>query len=64
MAAVRRLRTVRIPTLLIRRSGSSTGKQFEGRLIADRFITSGSTGMTIKFVSYIEAEKPKIYLLD
>lgn len=56
--------TVYLPSSPVKFGGSSTGKQFEGQFIADRFITSGSTGMTIKFVSYIAAEKPKIYLVD
>jgi hypothetical protein len=56
--------TVYLPNSPVRFGGSSTGKQFTGQFIADRFITSGSTGLTIEFNENVPTQIPRIFLVN
>jgi Flp pilus assembly protein TadG len=56
--------TVYLPSSPVLFGGASHGKQFEGQFIADRFITGGSTGLTVEFVEYVQTQIPKVYLVD
>jgi hypothetical protein len=56
--------TVYLPSSPVRFGGSSTGKQFTGQFIADRFNTGGSTGLTVEFKENVQTQIPKIYLVN
>jgi hypothetical protein len=56
--------TIYLPSSPVQTAGAATGTQFEGQFIADRFITSGATGLTVRFVEYVQTQIPMIYLVD
>lgn len=56
--------TIYLPSSPVRTSGSASGTSFEGQFIADRFITSGSTGITVRFVEYVATQIPRIFLVN
>lgn len=56
--------TIYLPSSPVQTSGAAQGTSFYGQFIADRFITSGSTGITVQFVEYVATQIPMIYLVD
>ena len=56
--------TIYLPSSPLKFGGSSNGKTIEGQVIADRFDTSGSTGLNVQFVEYVKTQVPKVYLVE
>lgn len=45
-------------------SGASSGKVFEGQIIADRFDLSGSNSTDVEFVEHVPTDIPQVYLVE
>lgn len=55
---------VYLPSSPMYRSGYSYGMQWQGQLIVDSLILSGSNTTGVEYVEYVETEIPSVYLVE
>jgi hypothetical protein len=56
--------TIYLPSSPIVLGGNSAGQVFAGQYIADRFLTSGNTQLTVQFVENVQTQIPRVYLVE